>query len=118
NGLGIVSRLRDLLESLVARHLAGQDQAGEVRPPLVVAELRRQPIALIETRKARFIVLVLVLLPPEALDQLVHRRLLVERNMVERLHDTHAENVAIEDLELEDPGEREALERTRAETPV
>ena len=78
DGLLVVGRLRDALQRLVARHLAGQDQAREVRPALVVAELRRQPVAFVEAREARLVVLVRVLLPAEPVHQLLHRLFLVK----------------------------------------
>ncbi len=40
------------------RHLAGQNQAREMRAALVVAELLRQPVAFVEARETRFVVLV------------------------------------------------------------
>src|SRR5690242_9106513 len=51
DGLGIVRKLFELMERLVARHLAGQDQRRELDAPRVVAEAGRKPVAFVEFRE-------------------------------------------------------------------
>src|SRR5688572_31098335 len=53
----VVQRLRQLGERLVARHLLRQDETGQVRLALVVAELVRQVPRLKESCPARLVVL-------------------------------------------------------------
>ena len=63
----VVRRLRELLERLRRASSAWSDQARELHAPRVVAELLRQPVALVEAREARLEVLLGIRLPAEFL---------------------------------------------------
>src|ERR1035437_726386 len=69
---------------------------------LIVPELRRQPVPLVETREARLIVLVRVSLPAELVDQFLHRLFLEIRYRIERLDHANPLDEPVVDLELED----------------
>lgn len=111
-------RSRDAIQRGLARHLARHDQARKMRAALVKAEAARQPVILVEARKARLVVLVLKTLPAEALLQLVLRLLLAEGHEVEWMVHLHAEDLLVVQLVDQDVLEREGIQTTLTELAV
>lgn len=109
----VIGRLGELFERLLARHLAGEDQTGEMRPSLVVPKLLDEPIPLVEPREHALKVLVRIGLPPKPLAQRVDRPLLRVGDQVQWAIRLHALEVAIVDVVLEHPAHGKSRQRSR-----